>query len=216
MARKPTFIPPTSTGAIIANDGAGGVAILDARSAGHWALLISRGDGVNASGYSSAGSGGYPGAPSHAYGHVGLVPNEDGTWSESGELPTGTPSAIPAYEVNGRDDVPTEADGVGQGAIVWLEPIGDIGFGFRYGDNPSVKTVTFNYPIAWQETPGDPCTIIPSAYETVTLRAPGLSGSSSGSSGPTTSFTLSGDGGTFSVNVGGGVSNPPVVGITIP
>lgn len=136
MARKPSFTPPTGSGDLGVSDGAGGPVVLDQRPRGHWALLTSRGAGEETSGSSPGSGSGVFIAPTYAYGHVAVVPNDDGTWTEAGdEWPSGTPTSFPAYEASHRDDVPTEADGEGLGAIVWLEPLGEIGFSFTYEDN---------------------------------------------------------------------------------
>lgn len=73
--------------------------------------------------------------------------------------------------------------------------------------------ITFNYPTEFSQASGT-CTSVPTAYASVTISGPGIAGSSSGSSGSTTSQTLTGPGGTVSINTTGGTG--PLLTITVP
>lgn len=87
--------------------GGDGVQVRDLRIPGHWAIL-------------GAGAG-------NAYAHAQAVPDGAGGFTSAGSSEFsifGTPSVQPAWEANGRDDVPA-------GTVVWLEVV-EGGWEFSY------------------------------------------------------------------------------------
>jgi hypothetical protein len=148
-----TPAPPTAggTGAVGVLAAGGTVQVLDERTPGHWAVILADGDAP-----AGSGSGDGPAASQlgNAYGHTALVDLGGGEWEEAepgGELPWGTPTDAPAWEVTGRTDVPA-------GARVWLEPslVGDaVGWAFRYGGGGGGGSDWFLARVSAAPTPED-------------------------------------------------------------
>lgn len=89
MAQTMGTATGTAFGSVGVSRGHGGLQILDGRINKHWARITGRGTG-------------------NAYEHHAVAPNSDGTWTDlpkDSENPWGTPTNVPAREVNGRVDL---------------------------------------------------------------------------------------------------------------
>lgn len=125
--------------------------------------------------------------------------DDAGEWVDLGE--------VRFKDANGKDslDSPTKT------LARYCGPASDGDYGLFVGTAVApIIGGSFSMPTAWQIIPGDPCDIIPTAYRTAILNPDGTF-TDGGASGPTTTSTLAGPGGSVTVNVGG--PGPTVVTI---